>query len=119
MRGLRPRNATLLWSILSCSYSCFECCMHTAAETACGQGSPHEAIVQWVNKWATPSACALLQHKVRLSVIISPNVQRANKLVEQLGMPLELDTDGIWCALPGSFPENFKASSCLVRPPAG
>jgi DNA polymerase elongation subunit (family B) len=22
--------------------------------------------------------------------------------------PLELDTDGIWCALPGSFPENFK-----------
>jgi len=23
-------------------------------------------------------------------------------------MPLELDTDGIWCALPGSFPENFK-----------
>ncbi|GFH23252.1 DNA polymerase epsilon catalytic subunit [Haematococcus lacustris] len=29
-------------------------------------------------------------------------------LVEQLGRPLELDTDGIWCALPASFPENFK-----------
>jgi hypothetical protein len=28
--------------------------------------------------------------------------------VEQLGKPLELDTDGIWCCLPGSFPENFK-----------
>jgi hypothetical protein len=28
--------------------------------------------------------------------------------VEQLGRPLELDTDGIWCALPASFPENFK-----------
>ena len=28
--------------------------------------------------------------------------------MEQLGRPLELDTDGIWCALPGSFPENFK-----------
>jgi hypothetical protein len=28
--------------------------------------------------------------------------------VEQLGRPLELDTDGIWCALPGSFPEMFK-----------
>lgn len=27
--------------------------------------------------------------------------------VEQLGKPLELDTDGIWCCLPGSFPENF------------
>ncbi|GBG71096.1 hypothetical protein CBR_g8395 [Chara braunii] len=24
-----------------------------------------------------------------------------------IGKPLELDTDGIWCALPGSFPENF------------
>jgi DNA polymerase epsilon subunit 1 len=28
--------------------------------------------------------------------------------VEQLGKPLELDTDGIWCCLPGSFPENFE-----------
>jgi DNA polymerase epsilon subunit 1 len=27
--------------------------------------------------------------------------------VEQLGKPLELDTDGIWCCLPGSFPENY------------
>ncbi len=37
-----------------------------------------------------------------------PHAQRANALIDQLGMPLELDTDGIWCALPGSFPENFK-----------
>eukprot|EP00873_Tetraselmis_striata_P038899 jgi/Tetstr1/459163/TSEL_004609.t1 len=35
-------------------------------------------------------------------------IQAANALIEQLGKPLELDTDGIWCALPGSFPENFK-----------
>lgn len=28
--------------------------------------------------------------------------------MEQLGRPLELDTDGIWCMLPASFPENFK-----------
>jgi hypothetical protein len=28
--------------------------------------------------------------------------------VEQIGKPLELDTDGIWCCLPGSFPENFE-----------
>ncbi len=34
--------------------------------------------------------------------------QSANELVKQLGRPLELDTDGIWCALPASFPENFK-----------
>ena len=25
----------------------------------------------------------------------------------QIGRPLELDTDGIWCILPASFPENF------------
>lgn len=28
-------------------------------------------------------------------------------MVEGLGRPLELDTDGIWCALPKSFPEDF------------
>ncbi|GAX75625.1 hypothetical protein CEUSTIGMA_g3069.t1 [Chlamydomonas eustigma] len=35
-------------------------------------------------------------------------IQKACQLVEQLGRPLELDTDGIWCTLPASFPENFK-----------
>ncbi len=39
-----------------------------------------------------------------------PIMQRANELIGQLGKPLELDTDGIWCALPGSFPEDFKVS---------
>jgi DNA polymerase epsilon subunit 1 len=34
-------------------------------------------------------------------------IQLACQLVERLGKPLELDTDGIWCCLPGSFPENF------------
>ncbi|KAL5717104.1 DNA-directed DNA polymerase [Ranunculus cassubicifolius] len=34
-------------------------------------------------------------------------IQNARILVEKIGRPLELDTDGIWCALPGSFPENF------------
>lgn len=40
-------------------------------------------------------------------------MQQASKLVEQLGLPLELDTDGIWCALPSSFPENFKVRHAL------
>ncbi|KAL7994229.1 putative DNA-directed DNA polymerase, family B, ribonuclease H-like superfamily [Plasmopara halstedii] len=31
----------------------------------------------------------------------------ARELVEQIGRPLELDTDGIWAILPKSFPENF------------
>ncbi|KAF7310481.1 DNA polymerase epsilon catalytic subunit [Mycena chlorophos] len=35
-------------------------------------------------------------------------IQLARALVEQIGRPLELDTDGIWCMLPGVFPENFK-----------
>ena len=34
-------------------------------------------------------------------------IKDARKLVEQIGRPLELDTDGIWCMLPASFPENF------------
>ncbi|XP_052115201.1 DNA polymerase epsilon catalytic subunit A [Arachis duranensis] len=34
-------------------------------------------------------------------------IQNARLLVDKIGKPLELDTDGIWCALPGSFPENF------------
>lgn len=34
-------------------------------------------------------------------------IQMARALVERLGRPLELDTDGIWCIIPKSFPENF------------
>jgi DNA polymerase epsilon subunit 1 len=37
------------------------------------------------------------------SMIISD----ACELVEKIGRPLELDTDGIWCLLPKTFPENF------------
>ncbi|XP_070548417.1 DNA polymerase epsilon catalytic subunit A-like isoform X2 [Ptychodera flava] len=34
-------------------------------------------------------------------------ITRAREIVEQIGRPLELDTDGIWCILPASFPENY------------
>ncbi|KAF9330439.1 DNA polymerase epsilon catalytic subunit [Podila minutissima] len=34
-------------------------------------------------------------------------IQLARQLVEQMGQPLELDTDGIWCIFPQTFPENF------------
>ncbi|XP_010496915.2 PREDICTED: DNA polymerase epsilon catalytic subunit A [Camelina sativa] len=34
-------------------------------------------------------------------------IQNARLLIDRIGKPLELDTDGIWCCLPGSFPENF------------
>jgi DNA polymerase epsilon subunit 1 len=34
-------------------------------------------------------------------------ITQARRLVEQIGRPLELDTDGIWCILPGSFPDVY------------
>uniref|UniRef100_A0A5K3FMW5 DNA polymerase epsilon catalytic subunit n=1 Tax=Mesocestoides corti TaxID=53468 RepID=A0A5K3FMW5_MESCO len=34
-------------------------------------------------------------------------ITRARELVEQIGRTLELDTDGIWCMLPASFPQNL------------
>lgn len=34
-------------------------------------------------------------------------IRRAKEFIEKVGLPLELDTDGIWCVLPVSFPENF------------
>lgn len=34
-------------------------------------------------------------------------IQLARQLVERIGRPLELDTDGIWCMLPASFPQNY------------
>lgn len=34
-------------------------------------------------------------------------IQMARQIVERVGRPLELDTDGIWCILPATFPENF------------
>ncbi|PXF40650.1 DNA polymerase epsilon catalytic subunit A [Gracilariopsis chorda] len=34
-------------------------------------------------------------------------IRRAREFIEKVGLPLELDTDGIWCVLPNSFPENF------------
>lgn len=34
-------------------------------------------------------------------------IVQARKVIEQIGRPLELDTDGIWCILPRSFPNIF------------
>ena len=32
----------------------------------------------------------------------------SRRLIDQIGMPLELDTDGIWTLLPKGFPENYQ-----------
>ena len=34
-------------------------------------------------------------------------ITQARILVEQIGRPIELDTDGIWCILPSSFPDVY------------
>lgn len=34
-----------------------------------------------------------------------------------LRRPLELDTDGIWCVLPNTFPENFVVRTSNVKKP--
>ncbi|XP_069681734.1 DNA polymerase epsilon catalytic subunit 1 [Periplaneta americana] len=34
-------------------------------------------------------------------------ITKAREIIEKVGRPLELDTDGIWCVLPESFPENY------------
>ncbi|XP_034952341.1 DNA polymerase epsilon catalytic subunit 1 [Chelonus insularis] len=34
-------------------------------------------------------------------------IMKAREIIEKIGRPLELDTDGIWCILPGTFPDNF------------
>ncbi|KAF0685422.1 Aste57867_22688 [Aphanomyces stellatus] len=51
-------------------------------------------------------------HSMEMAGIVtntgSQIITQARQLVEQLGRPLELDTDGIWAMLPGSFPDKFK-----------
>jgi DNA polymerase epsilon subunit 1 len=39
-------------------------------------------------------------------------ISTARDLVEKVGLPLELDTDGIWCMLPAGFPEDFTLKDC-------
>ena len=38
----------------------------------------------------------------------------AKDMIVKVGRPLELDTDGIWCVFPRTFPENFE-----LKPVAG
>lgn len=34
-------------------------------------------------------------------------IRKAREIIERVGRPLELDTDGIWCILPASFPQEY------------
>ena len=42
-------------------------------------------------------------------------ITRARECIEKLGRPLELDTDGIWCIFPESFPGNFQLKTANKR----
>ena len=42
-------------------------------------------------------------------------IRNAREIVERVGRGLELDTDGIWCILPASFPENFTFKSTMEK----
>ncbi|EPY23237.1 DNA polymerase epsilon catalytic subunit [Strigomonas culicis] len=44
-------------------------------------------------------------------------IQIARALVQQVGVTLELDTDGIWCCLPCTFPENFTLTTNNPKKP--
>ncbi|MCL4127577.1 UNVERIFIED_CONTAM: hypothetical protein GTU68_024765 [Idotea baltica] len=44
-------------------------------------------------------------------------IMKAREIVEQIGRPLELDTDGIWCILPASFPENYVLKTTNPKKP--
>ncbi|XP_065055976.1 DNA polymerase epsilon catalytic subunit A-like isoform X2 [Rhopilema esculentum] len=44
-------------------------------------------------------------------------ITHAREIVEQIGRPLELDTDGIWCILPASFPENYVIKTSNPKKP--
>ncbi|CAD8121665.1 unnamed protein product [Paramecium sonneborni] len=52
-------------------------------------------------RWYSMPMAGIVTHMG--SQIISTAKQR----VDQIGLPLELDTDGIWCLLPAGFPEDF------------
>lgn len=43
-------------------------------------------------------------------------IKRARTLIEMIGFVLELDTDGVWCCLPSSFPENC---TFIIKNPPG
>ena len=34
-------------------------------------------------------------------------IREAREFVDRVGLPIELDTDGIWCMLPSKFPDKF------------
>ena len=51
-------------------------------------------------------------HSIEMAGIVTNTgaqlIKEARELVDDIGRPLELDTDGIWCMLPTDFPDSFE-----------
>lgn len=58
-------------------------------------------------------------HSMQMGGIVcltgSSIIKRAREVIEKVGRPLELDTDGIWCMLPGTFPQDFEVQTNLPK----
>ena len=52
-------------------------------------------------RWHSMEMAAMVTH------MGSSIISNAKNLIDDIGIPLELDTDGIWCMLPQNFPEQF------------
>jgi DNA polymerase epsilon subunit 1 len=50
-------------------------------------------------------------HSIEMAGVVTSTgadiIRDARVIVEEIGRPLELDTDGIWCIIPATFPEEF------------
>ena len=75
------------------------------SEMSCARAESLRWII-WVPKHRCEGHCCASARS--MSYHMPRGLQRAAELVRRIGTRLELDTDGIWCALPGTFPENFK-----------
>ena len=42
-------------------------------------------------------------------------IRHAKEFIDRVGIPLELDTDGIWCMLPMSFTDTFSFKTITKR----
>jgi DNA polymerase epsilon subunit 1 len=58
-------------------------------------------------------------HSMQMGGIVcltgSDIITKAREVIEKVGRPLELDTDGIWCILPGTFPQDFEITTNLPK----
>lgn len=58
-------------------------------------------------------------HSMQMGGIVcltgSDIITKAREVIEKVGRPLELDTDGIWCILPGTFPQEFEILTNLPK----